>query len=469
MNIRTFRASRQHGSILGYYIIVLFVLGAIASVASFVVQHVQFSKRRSDRKNALEYAEGAALIACQELNKAYTNSSSFFTNLLANSAGNYVKDTALSSSSQLVYGRSVSAPFSNQTAQVQIWTTNSTSPTKARIVSYASVGSITRTSTVYMAMSFGFGAAIISDSPGSSSSGISKSVAQDGNVVVDGSSKSSTFVNGGVLANGRVNVNAYSGVATNSVSQTLYGTSSEIPDYTDESSDDQLFNFNQFIAAARLSNNYYSNLTSFIAAGKASTLEGIVVVNIVKGATGQPTSLDATDFPSGINVRGTLVFYFSGYAASDKLVNTAAINVNAANLSGLVATNAATYTTGYPPTFSNAAKDPFTLDIIGSYPAYENFMPGDDLPALMYNVGILDIHGPANICGVVYSPSFMEIENKGTGTTQYFNGSLITGGGVYIDNGNSGSKTVVTFDPNSIDKLATSGSKGKTVQVYYRK
>ena len=81
MNIRTFRASRQQGSILGYYIIVLFVLGAIASVAGFVVQHVQLSKRRSDRKNALEYSEGAALIACQELNKAYTNSSSFFTNL----------------------------------------------------------------------------------------------------------------------------------------------------------------------------------------------------------------------------------------------------------------------------------------------------------------------------------------------------------------------------------------------------
>ena len=469
MNIRTFRASRQHGSILGYYIIVLFVLGAIASVAGFVVQHVQLGKRRSDRKNALEYAEGAALIACQELNKAYTNSSSFFTNLLSNSAGSYAKNTALSSSSELVYGRAVSAPFSNQTAQVQIWTTNSSSPTKARIVSYASVGSITRTSTVYMAMSFGFGAAIISDSPGSATAGISKSVAQQGNVVVDGSSKSSTYVNGGVLANGRVNVNAYSGVATNSVSQTLYGTASEIPDYTDESSDDQLFNFNQFIAAARLSDNYYSNLTSFIAAGKASTLEGIVVVNIVKGASGQPSSLDSSDFPSGINVRGTLVFYFTGYGASDKLVNTASLNINAANLSGLVATNPATYTTGYPPTFSNPAKDPFTLDIKGTYPAYENFAPGDDLPALMYNIGILDIHGPANICGVVYSPSFMEIENKGSGTTQYFNGSLIGGGGVLLDNGNSGSKTVVNYDPNALDRLATSGSKGKTVQVYYRK
>ena len=45
----------------------------------------------------------------------------------------------------------------------------------------------------------------------------------------------------------------------------------------------------------------------------------------------------------------------------------------------------------------------------------------DDLPALMYNVGILDIHGNANICGGVYSPSFMEIENKEDGNLQYFN------------------------------------------------
>ena len=469
MNIRTFRASRQHGSILGYYIIVLFVLGAIASVAGFVVQHVQLGKRRSDRKNALEYSEGAALIACQELNKAYTNSSSFFTNLLSNSAGGYTKNTALSTSAQLVYGRSVSAPFSNQTAQVQIWTTNSTSPTKARIVSYASVGSITRTSTVYMAMSFGFGAAIISDAPGSASAGISKSVAQAGNVVVAGSSKSSTFVNGGVLANGRVNVNANSGVATNSVSQTLYGTSSEIPDYTDESSADQLFDFNRFIAAAKLSGNYYSNVSSFVTAGKSNTLEGIVVVDISKSDS-SAKSIDSGDFPNGINIRGTLVVNFSGgWAASDKLVNTATMNINAANLSGLVATNPATYTTGYPPTFSNSAKNPFTLDIKSSYPQFDNFSPGDDLPALMYNIGILDIHGSANICGVVYSPSFMEIENKGSGTTQYFNGSLITGGGVIIDNGNSGSKSVVNYDPNALDRLATSGSKGKTVQVYYRK
>ena len=466
-NVR--RVSRQQGSILGYYIMVLVVLGAIASVAGFVMQHVQLSQRRSDRKNALEYAEGAALIACQELNKAYTNSGSFFGNLSNNNAGAYTKNTAASSSSQLVYERTISAPFSNQTAKVQIWSTNSSSPTKARVVSYANVGSISRTSSVYMSMSFGFGAAIISDSAGSTSSGVSKSSAQDGNVVVSGGSKSTTAVSGGVLANGRVNADVFTVLNTNTVSQRLFGTTSQIPDYTDEASADQLFDFNRFIAAARLSGNYYSNVSAFITAGKASTLEGIVVVNIAtsdKYAGG----ISSGEFPSGINIKGTLVFNFSGgWGASDKLVNTATLNINAANLSGLVATNPATYTTGYPATFSDPAKDPYQLDIKTTYPQFDNFAPGDDLPALMYNIGILDIHGPANICGVVYSPSFMEIENKNSGTIQYFNGSLIGGGGVYLDNGNKGSQTVVAFDPNALDRLATSGSKGKTVQVYYRK
>ena len=469
MKLKLQRVGREQGSILGYYVMVLVVLGAIASVAGLVMQHVQLSQRRSDRKNALEYAEGAAILACQELNKAYTNSGTFFGNLSSNAAGAYSKNTAASTSSQLVYGRTVSAPFSNQTAQVQVWTTNSTSPTKARVEAYANVGSITRTSTVYMSMSFGFGAAIISDSPGSVASGVSKSAAQDGNVVVSGGSKSTTYVNGGVLANGRVNADNFSYVNTNTVSQRLFGTSSQIPDYTDEGSADQLFDFNRFIAAAKLSGNYYSNVSSFITAGKASTLEGIVVVNVATSDT-YAGGIGSGDFPSGINVKGTLVFNFSGgWKASDKLVNTATMNINAANLSGMVATNPATYTTGYPPTFTNPAKDPYQIDIKSSYPQFDNFAPGDDLPALMYNIGILDIHGPVNICGVVYSPSFMEIENKGSGATQYFNGSLIGGGGIYLDNGNKASQTVVAFDPNALDKLATSGSKGKTVQVYYRK
>jgi len=49
----------------------------------------------------------------------------------------------------------------------------------------------------------------------------------------------------------------------------------------------------------------------------------------------------------------------------------------------------------------------------------------------MYNIGILDIHGNANISGVLYTPSFVEIENKQNGQIQYFNGSIIGGGGIF--------------------------------------
>jgi hypothetical protein len=84
----------------------------------------------------------------------------------------------------------------------------------------------------------------------------------------------------------------------------------------------------------------------------------------------------------------------------------------------------------------------------------------------MYNIGILDIHGNANICGVVYTPSFMEIENKQSGQIQYFKGSLIGGGGIYVDN-NVNAKTVVSYDKAALDLLATSHSKGKKILVAY--
>jgi hypothetical protein len=60
----------------------------------------------------------------------------------------------------------------------------------------------------------------------------------------------------------------------------------------------------------------------------------------------------------------------------------------------------------------------------------------------------------------------MEIENKADNQIQYFNGSLIGGGGIYIENIKS-SKTIVTYDPNALDKLATSSGKGKRLTVAY--
>jgi hypothetical protein len=86
----------------------------------------------------------------------------------------------------------------------------------------------------------------------------------------------------------------------------------------------------------------------------------------------------------------------------------------------------------------------------------------------MYNIGILDIHGNANISGVLYTPSFVEIENKKDGQTQYFNGSIIGGGGIYIQN-NQKATSIVTYNPATLDYLATSSNKGKRVATMFWK
>jgi hypothetical protein len=97
---------------------------------------------------------------------------------------------------------------------------------------------------------------------------------------------------------------------------------------------------------------------------------------------------------------------------------------------------------------------------------HENFTSKDDLPANMYNIGIFDIHGPANVCGAVYSPSFMEIENKKENQLQYFKGMVIGGGGIYIQNKKNNSVSIIRYDAEAIDRLATSNGKGKKVTLF---
>jgi hypothetical protein len=344
---------------------------------------------------------------------------------------------------------------------VQMKMTNASSPSLLTVTARAGVRGYTNTTTVDMAIQFGYGGAIISDAEGTTASGVSKSVAQAGNVVVDGGAKGTTVVEGGVLANGNVNV----GLATvDDIQQQLYGTDKEIPDYTAEGSPDQLFDFTRFILAAKASSNYFSNLTAFVNAAKSNTLEGIVAVDIPT-KSGLP-SLDTKTLPSGINIRGTLVFNFgSVWSGSDKIVNTATMNINPANLAGFNGTNPATWGSGYPPSYANSNKHPANINLLAySTNRYSNFTHEDDLPALMYSIGILDIHGNANISGVLYTPSFVEIENKQDGQVQYIRGSIIGGAGVLVENGKA-AKSVVYYDPKTLDKLATSGTKGKSAKV----
>ena len=464
----------ETGSVIAYFLFAVVIIGSIATLYGYSVQNLNLTHRRHDLAAAYEYAEAGTVIGCAALENAFTNSGGNLLSRLQAAPNSFTKNNDLSTPQQLVVERLITAPFTNQTATVQLWMANSAAPSTARIVATAKVGSVTQTNVLHVEMAFGWGAAIISDHFGNSSQGLSKSTAQAGNVVIVGSGNGNPRIDGGVLANGRVNslgslvtsgrlMQAGQPIGT-ALSMTNRNTAYEIPDYTADGSADQLFDFDRFIAAAKASGNHFPTLTAFVEVMKTGVvLEGIVAVDIAK--SGLP-SLSPATLPFGINIRGTLVFNFSSaYKADDKLVNTAAMNINPANLSGLVVDNPATHTSGYPPVYANPAKHPANVDLTSR--RFANFSVNDDLPALMYNVGILDMHGPVNICGVVYSPSFMEIENKQDGQMQYFKGTLFGGGGILVENNKSGT-TIVSYDATVLNLLATSGTKGKNLKVVYR-
>ncbi len=98
-----------------------------------------------------------------------------------------------------------------------------------------------------------------------------------------------------------------------------------------------------------------------------------------------------------------------------------------------------------------------------------------DYPALMFNQSVIDIHGTANVCGVVFGPASGEIENKGETASgdngllyQYFVGALIVGNGIKIKNNatsvgippfsatNHWTASVFIYQPSCIDQLMIS-------------
>jgi hypothetical protein len=447
------------GAIIAYLIIAMVVMGTLAAISSYVVTNLQLAGYRQDMITAYQYAQGGAALACRDVETAFTNSGGFVNNLTGSPAY-YVKNTARSTNVYTLYARTITSPFTNQNVNLEIWT-SSADPARVTVRSSATVGKSTQTVQANLETVFNFGAAIVSTADGTTSTSVSKSNAQDGNACVSGDAKGPTFISGGILANGQANTNACT--VTGGVSDNLLNTESRVPDYTDPGGAYQLFDFGRFTAAANVMGTHYTNLTHFItAAAPGTNLEGIIVVDI---PTSDKGSLSPSTLPKGINVKGTLVFKFAaGWKSTDKIINTADMYINAANLTGLIANDPTTYTSGYPPTFTSTFKNPASVDISGF--GYSNFSTNDDLPALMYNNAILDIHGGCNICGVVYSPCFMEIENKGS--RQYFNGSLIGGGGIYVD-GNSGAPSIIAYDAKALDLLATFADRGKSVKLVYQK
>ena len=490
------RPARRGSVMIGYFIVMVVTVSTIAGLAAFVAQSTNLAHRRNDMIAAIQYAEGGAVIGCGDLNVAISNRTGTLSAKLQNKG--YAMNDSLSTSSQLVFERTMTGvPFTNQTVTAQIWLTNAPTPTTAKVVATATTGKVTHKTTVNVKLAWVYPAAIISINPGSTDSGMSASTAKKGNVVVNGDRSGPIIVDGGVglaiLANGRANIdNNYAHIPASAISQTNFNTANEIPDYTTQGNENALFDFNRFIAVADATpntlntnsgNNHFTNLLTFLIANKkavettpAKALEGVIVVDIIEtSSVGINVLADPDRYPqylpgtNGINVRGTLFFNFGPrWGALDKVFNRVPMNINAANLAGLVATNPATYPSGYPPVYTDPTKNPANINI---YPRFENFTAQDDLPAVMYSIGTVDMHGPVNISGVVYTPSYMEIENRPNETgfakqLQYFKGSLIMGLGIYYENIQPAT-SIISFDPRTLDSLSTLATAGKQLVVAY--
>ena len=177
-------------------------------------------------------------------------------------------------------------------------------------------------------------------------------------------------------------------------------------------------------------------------------------------------ALAPTNLPAGINIRGTLVFNLSSeFAPTDKLIIATPLNINAAPLAGLVPANPMTYPSGFPATFTNPAKNPVNVDITGA--GFANFAAADDLPALVCNAASLCLQSDANISGVVFCPNLIEVTTKPDGQVQYLRGTLISGGGVYVENLRAAT-TIISHEPAALDSLAVSRKQGRCVRVVYR-
>lgn len=323
-------------------------------------------------------------------------------------------------------------------------------------------------------------ATIISCNAGTTDTNVTKLSAQaGGNVAVNGAGRGPLVVDGGnglaILANGNANINISNTppIPLSTISAANYGTAKQVPDYATQGTANTLFDFGRFIAVADLTpngystlgNNHFTNVATFINAARnhppATPMEGIITVD-VRENDNATSSLTVNNLPNGINVRGMWLVNFIGAgwgSTTTKIVVDAAINVNPADLSHLVATNPATYTTGYPPIYADSTKNPVNIDI--SSKGYANFTAADDLPAFVNTIGVFDIHGVLNVSGVMYTPSYVEIENK-ENATQYVRGAVINSYGMYLENTGTGTsiftrdsgRAVATISACSSNNLA---------------
>ena len=233
----------------------------------------------------------------------------------------------------------------------------------------------------------------------------------------------------------------------------------------------QLFDFGRYKAAAKATGNTLSWSEFEAKVQNNEQMQGIVYVTL---DANQGTKKLET---GSINVKGTLVIDLINRTSKYKMFVKVPINVNPVisptthstilsptdfdNWTSAAAARKNTsdpfpWPSGYASawndvaTIDNGSKDPRGVTLSG----YESFGKYEDMPALMYSGGIVDIHHEANISGVVYTPDFVEIEQKKKNNeVQYINGAVFAGNGIYLESNTCGGGIAVIYDPDTLDFL----------------
>jgi len=477
--------SREHGFAMMIGLVIVLVMTAFSSALVFTsAAHHVSAKNATERARALALAEGAVTLLLNDLDgddKAPIKDDTNYTLSGKTFVREYTPfDTGDGTVRvEVTYLADVSGTFTPVAFFSRVTPTELYDRVRVTVTAFRP--GVDRSIDIEMEQQFVmFDSAIVSDAiptgPGDKDGTKSgKGEAQNGHIVFDDKGRDGQFfVNGSLMSNGGVYSEGEllsTGDANDqitfagSIQTELSGTENQIPDYTSIGSSDQLFDFDRFIAAARAgAGREFTNLSDFVDAMKLANaagepLEGITLLSLDDSAK----KIEDSDIPGGINIRGTLLIHFAaGTDPMHKLFVICDVNVNAADISSLDVSDPSTYTSGYDDAWTNENLRPHKVDISGD--GFKNFKANDDIPAIMFNTGIVDQHGSTNICGLIYGPSFIELENKGGGF-QYYNGSILGGTGVYIEGHGSTGNTVINFDRNTINKLATQNAKGQGLQV----
>ncbi len=244
-----------------------------------------------------------------------------------------------------------------------------------------------------------------------------------------------------------------------------------------------LFNFERYKQAAIATNNYHANLCDFYdkQVKANATLYGIiyVVADYNNIPCRKKDSAKTVEFKEGsINVWGSLVLDLINFPTPDdvsgfRLEFSVPLNINPiiGPSSGSISLNYWDYQSfkkqtiaghfdpkgandPYEQTWSSIVpahgKSPFDFNLGSNHPSFSSV---EDLPALMYKGGYIDVHHKMNVNGIMYSPNYIEIEQKGENNVQFLNGALVGGAGIFLEDKNCSSGIFISYHPRAVDSM----------------